>query len=74
MSKQDNYALADYVLSGDSERQALISVLLSSCPSNRKHCRAIARDHIYHKAFKVLYGAKDAEKNLTEILNEVKDY
>lgn len=68
----DVIALADYVLSGDNEKDVLrnqLSEALSHLTRGEK--RIFAEDHIWYKAVKIRDGRASARKQLTDLLNEV---
>jgi len=39
----------------------------------RKDLRAIAYDHVWYAAYSSLYGYREAQKEVTEIINEVRE-
>lgn len=68
------YQMADYVLSGGYERDALVRQLRSEpLDTSRKNLRQIAYTHVFHAAYSSLYGYREAQKEVTEIIREVRE-
>ena len=72
--KNASYQMADYVLSGGHERSDLLARLRQEpLETGRKVLREIAYSHVWHAAYSSLYGYREAQKEVTNIINEVRN-
>jgi hypothetical protein len=68
------YQMADYVLSGGHERDNLLLTLRTKIlDTGRKDLREIAYSHVWHAAYSSLYGYREAQKEVTQLINEVRN-